>query len=522
MALHMTINKPVLIICALTAGLFLLAAKPRVAPHGIFHYREPFVSIGTKRYVPGVVPLRFSASAKRFDAWQVIGPGGGGALVHGSISPHDPKLAVLSSDMGGNYITHDGGATWRMFNLYGSQQVIFDPINHSTIYAYGGRMIWKSTDIGASWRLIYPNPNLLMSMEFVDDEADVVPKTSHYVGGPIQAMAIDPADSRILYVAGGGEARVSRDGGTSWHLLGTASAIKILINPESPRDNRDVLFIGRNRVFELANGHLKQNPPILDTPVWVIDADGGFVNGKPRIYVIFEHQFVGTEPQVTGGIMASDDAGRTWHAVDESILAMRAKRWQVPEYSAIAALQGSPEQLYVSYQKLRIKDDRGGPYFGVAKSTTGGTTWSFPWKQATGTVPNVHDAWLSEWFGADWGEQPLSMAVGAGVPTTIMTGDFGRCMRSIDGGLNWTQCYSARMDDGSYITNGIDVTTSYGVHFDPFDPKRVFISYTDIGLFRSENGGHSWVGSTDEVPRQWRNTTYWMVFDPAVKGKAWV
>ena len=49
----------------------------------------------------------------------------------------------------------------------------------------------------------------------------------------------------------------------------------------------------------------------------------------------------------------------------------------------------------------------------------------------------------------------------------------------------------------------------------------MFISYTDIGLFRSENGGRGWVSATETVPRRWTNTTYWMTFDPKVRGRAW-
>jgi|SRR5579859_7970864 len=84
-----------------------------------------------------------------------------------------------------------------------------------------------------------------------------------------------------------------------------------------------------------------------------------------------------------------------------------------------------------------------------------------------------------------------------------------------------TQVYSRRLEDGSYTSTGLDVTTNYGVHFDPFDPKRMFISYTDIGLFRSENSGLGWFSATETVPQSWVNTTYWMVFDPKVRGRAW-
>src|SRR5206468_2779048 len=57
--------------------------------------------------------------------------------------------------------------------------------------------------------------------------------------------------------------------------------------------------------------------------------------------------------------------------------------------------------------------------------------------------------------------------------------------------------------------------------FDPFDARRIFITYTDIGVFRSEDGGTSWTSATMGVPDEWTNTTYWIVFDPKVKGRAW-
>jgi photosystem II stability/assembly factor-like uncharacterized protein len=90
-----------------------------------------------------------------------------------------------------------------------------------------------------------------------------------------------------------------------------------------------------------------------------------------------------------------------------------------------------------------------------------------------------------------------------------------------DGGETWYAVYSKETPEGAYTTTGIDVTTCYGVHFDPHDSRRIFISYTDIGMFRSEDGGTSWVSSTEGVPRPWVNTTYWIEFDPEVKGRAW-
>jgi photosystem II stability/assembly factor-like uncharacterized protein len=78
-----------------------------------------------------------------------------------------------------------------------------------------------------------------------------------------------------------------------------------------------------------------------------------------------------------------------------------------------------------------------------------------------------------------------------------------------------------RTPDNRWTTRGLDVTTDYGVQFDPFDPRHVFIDYTDIGAFHSYDGGQSWESATNGIPDEWRNTTYWLAFDPEVKGLMW-
>ena len=160
-------------------------------------------------------------------------------------------------------------------------------------------------------------------------------------------------------------------------------------------------------------------------------------------------------------------------------------------------------------------------YFGVIKTSDGGATWSVVTKEAGQMDPSMHDSWLGYRFGPDWGEQPVGLGVDANNPNLVYRTDLGRIMRSTNGGSTWEAVYSQGTDSG-YTTTGLDVTTCYGLHFDPFDRKRMFISYTDIGLFRSEDGGRSWISSTTNgVPHDWLNTTYWVEFDPAVKGKMW-
>jgi photosystem II stability/assembly factor-like uncharacterized protein len=58
---------------------------------------------------------------------------------------------------------------------------------------------------------------------------------------------------------------------------------------------------------------------------------------------------------------------------------------------------------------------------------------------------------------------------------------------------------------------------------DPFDKNHLFIANTDIGLMESNDGGVSWSSATKNngVPKAWINSTYWLTFDPDVRGKAW-
>ena len=189
---------------------------------------------------------------------------------------------------------------------------------------------------------------------------------------------------------------------------------------------------------------------------------------------------------------------------------------------AIATSLRNPETAYVSYRDF---EDGGLKYMGVAKTTDAGRSWKPVWKEDSNMAgkpgANIHDAWITERFGSDWGENPLTLTVSDGDPNLSYSTDLGRTMQTKDGGATWVALYSNRVGENSWTSTGLDVTTNYGYHFDPFDHNRQFISTTDIGLFRSEDGGKSWISSTKGVPKDWMNTTYWIVFDPVVKGRVW-
>ena len=132
--------------------------------------------------------LSGSGFAVRPGDFQVEGPGGGGAMFNPTISPHDPNTVLISCDMTGSYITHDGGQSWRMFNLRGVVRFfVFDPLDAKVIYAQATGL-WRSTDGGETWELVYPPPASIKSVVMRSDHAD------EELEADPDPMGRDPAD----------------------------------------------------------------------------------------------------------------------------------------------------------------------------------------------------------------------------------------------------------------------------------------------------------------------------------------
>src|SRR6266705_3347934 len=181
--------------------------------------------------------------------FKIIGPGGGGAMFHPTVSPHDPNTVLIACDMTGAYITHDGWRSWRMFNL---REVVsffvFDPRDPKTMYAQASGL-WRSSDSGQSWKLVYPKPSTVRRVAMNSDHADEHILAEPDPLGTISALAVDPSNSSILYTAAGdknsSELFISRDSGENWQREASLpeTAPHIWVDPHSPPASR-TLFIG--------------------------------------------------------------------------------------------------------------------------------------------------------------------------------------------------------------------------------------------------------------------------------------
>jgi photosystem II stability/assembly factor-like uncharacterized protein len=389
-----------------------------------------------------------------------------------------------------------------MFNLRGVVDFFaFDPQDPKTMYAHATGL-WRSVDDGESWSLVSPSPASVQGVKMSSDHADEIILAQADPVGDIVAMAIDPANSRVLYVVGGSKEKrvlfVSRDFGQTWqrHVELSSDVRRMWVDPHSSAESR-VLILAGTQSLAVVKGEREHD---IRLPAPATDISVGFGSGtQPTIYLTSEQ-----------GAFVSTDGGHAWQKC--------ALPGSGAKVRAIATSLHHPETAYVSYSDLALE---GKTWMGVAKSTNSGADWQLVWKESSGAAENVHDNWITEHFGIGWGENPLNITVADQDPNLSYGTDLGRTMRTTDGGMTWGGLYSRKVGAGGWTTVGLDVTTSYGVHFDPFDSQRRFISYTDIGLFRSEDRGTSWTTSTNGVPDEWKNTTYWVVFDPKVKGRMW-
>lgn len=465
--------------------------------------------------------------------WTRVGIGGGGAQFNPAVSPHDENMAFVSCDMGGSYVTFNGGESWRMFNLGGMvRYFLFDPVDPNIVYALSSG-IYKSENKGLTWNLFFPKPSEVVCKVSKGDHASVTWLMKDSIRRSMLTMSIDPTQPKNLYAAircdQGVGLYTSVDGGTEWKKEKDfdQDIRNIFIDPSSPSEQRTLYLGWRDGVHQRVNGEWKSyGAPLKNVKFNLLSGGYDTVLKKFTIYAISGKGYFNSVDDTDPGIFISEDGGKTWKNRQDGLLKHGVPGSEQPEYRTISTSAFNPSTIYVSYNNLRIHPDT--TCIGVAKSEDYGKTWTFPWKDKffTGghiTAPNFTGDWLDEWSGPGWGENPFNIAVAPTNANICYGTDFGRTIRTANGGKTWDAVYTKKLPDGSWTSRGIDVTTCYDIAFDPFDENHIFASTTDIGLQESKNGGKGWYAATRDnaVPRAWRNTTYWLTFDPEVKGRVW-
>ncbi|MBN8851548.1 MAG: hypothetical protein BGO55_04535 [Sphingobacteriales bacterium 50-39] len=473
-----------------------------------------------------------SENVRGADRWGYTGVGGGGAMFYPAISPHDTNLVFVACDMGGSYVTYDGGRQWRMFNLVNRvRSFVFDPVDSNVVYAVC-EGLFKSRDKGMTWELLYPQPLDVIRVISKGDHAEERLVTKDSIRKKLLAFAVDPASSVRLYAGieekGKKGLYISEDGGRHWRKERDIpqGARTILVDPGSAAGDRTLYIADDKGIVQKKHGIWRRFPG-PDKDAKALEYSGGWDKraGKYCIYGLWGQDV----PQggAVRGIYVSRDGGSSWQRRDKGIMAFARTGGDGPLYRAVSACSTAPGIAYVSYSHLRCGGDT--VCSGVARTDDYGRNWKLVWQDTVfpggmRVSRNFGRDWINERFGVGWGENPLCLGVSPSNPAICYGTDFGRTIRTQDGGKTWEGVYSTLYKDAaSWSSRGLEVTTNYDIVSDPFDSLHLYLLYTDIGLFESHNGGISWRSATRDtaIPEAWTNTCYSLVLDPKVKGRAW-
>jgi photosystem II stability/assembly factor-like uncharacterized protein len=481
--------------------------------------------------------------------WQVIGPGGGGGVLKPTVSPFNENLVMTHCDMTAVYVSHNGGKDWKMKNLCNvPDDFEFDPMDSNTVYVAtrgflhsedrgsGISMLLRSEDRGENWKIIYPDIKRSEKVERLQSTS-LLPSEiiEGALNGTIQKVKVDPADNRHIYLGiaplidymgrdnknkNPGEVTLvlSTDHGATWKTVTRLPGEFVMaIFPES-REGHVTVFTEKFciHINELT-GEMKSLPLPVEE---VIAVEGGKSENGQLLYIQSPFRKDGK-----GGMYLSNDLGENWQQINSGLL-KEVKQDMLPDFrQGLAVCESVPEVAYVSLDIPRLNAEKTfDPLYCIYKTVNGGISWEPVLISSSfeGYITdNFKGSWMEKSYDPGWGGSPIDMGVAPGNPDVCYAGDNGRCYKTTDGGKTWEQLYSRNNPDGSCSNNGLNVTTCYGIHFDPFDKNHFFICYTDIGLFHTFTGGNSWFHSIKNIPRDWQNTCYEVEFDPAVKGKVW-
>ena len=225
-----------------------------------------------------------------------LGMGGFGMLFSPKISPFDSNTMVCLSDMGGLYISHNKGETWDRKELRGAPYTVyFDPNTEGVIYA-GGSGLYRSTDNGETFEMIFPREEQLISSinRFEDIQRLLYPNIDYEPSKFVQSVAVESGNSNhiavILYNNKKGFIYESTDNGQNFSEI--ASFVKDKESDSIYYDNMQLFFTNgkirymiQDGIFECGENHTSKE--IYKSTTMIDDLEIIEENGE-TYYILLE------------------------------------------------------------------------------------------------------------------------------------------------------------------------------------------------------------------------------------------
>ncbi|MFH1023655.1 MAG: hypothetical protein V1809_09730 [Planctomycetota bacterium] len=451
--------------------------------------------------------------------WRPVGISGGGSMFGPAISPVDPRLMIINCDMSGAYRSADGGRNWRMIHhaqLGGNTfcRPAFHPTEARTVFAASG---WSgnlkvSRDAGVTW-------------------ADI----GNLPAGLKGEIAIDPGEPKMMLAGVRDEVWRSADGGLTWARCAgpKGAAAGFHFDQTSPSGRRRCFAATAEGVWRSDDGGANWAEKSAGLPWRGMRSFAGGSSAAGNVCALY-----GAVPsreqdgKFAGGVFRSTDGGEIWEsAMGEGINkdVRAADPWAmggIAEYRWVLATDAKPLTVYALNTNTGVKPPH---HATVYRSDDGGRTWraTFTPDQRFGGL-NVELDWRTAGAGQFYQEVPFGAAVCPSDPDRVVfCGSMG-CYLTEDGGKSWRSGHTARAagdagkgPDSRWLCNGLVVTSTWHYYADPFEPRRRYIAYTDIGFARSTDAGASWMWWGPGRWAPWQNTCYELAFDPETRGRVW-
>src|SRR5438132_1320167 len=315
---------------------------------------------------------------KRAARWRWIGPTNiGGRMTSIVCHPEHPDRIWAGAAGGGVWQSNDACLTWR--TVWSKQDSLnvgslaIDPRNPEVIYcgtgeanlsadSYGGVGIYKTTDGGATWKLLAPASDLGIPTR-------------------IGVIAIDPFDSAHLLISGVGADEssprpedfggmfVSRDSGVSWRretFISTKNywSHAIVFHPTKP----GVIFASfteqgaKNGIWLSEDGgeHWRQLSKGLPAPENLGRTSLAISPSDPDVIYAFAQNTLSDRSDLVLGVFRSADGGETWKEIGGRHF---GREGQISYGNTIAVHPKHPNHVLCGGVDLHL-------------TTDGGKTWS--------------------------------------------------------------------------------------------------------------------------------------------------
>jgi photosystem II stability/assembly factor-like uncharacterized protein len=451
--------------------------------------------------LPGLVVVRAES----------IGVSGGGSLYSPCIAS-DGTLFV-SCDMGGIYRSQDSGATWTLLDTHRvaggavSEEgrgwaVCCHPSNSQIIVAYGecdqgpgqAGFVSYSTDGGESWKA-----------QTVGSAPVTAFQTTTLAIDPSAASA-SPVSGRLI-IGGANGIFYSDDGGASWNGATPAlqDVIELVVVTDASASQTVALAASSSGGLYESTTHGQSWTRISSTKA--VSVAAAISAGTTVVYVV----------TTTGDIEVTTNGGMNWTPVPRSGANYTRVRCAPSDIEVVYAAQDSKPYLVVS--------------------NTQGQNWS---PSIGATVPAVDQGWVD--LDLNWGFGVHDLAVNPGSAPSpsaaralLVNNQAAYVLTARSGGTAvWQQAYATNAGPSPpssqqpWLSNGLDITTSWKYAPSPDLGATRFLCMTDVFLARSDDATNEWTFLSHLNPwyahngnpnAQAYNTAYDLIFDGA---DAWI